>query len=109
MPKTKRKWRHGDEFLTLLPGVIFYLDLLEEIDGGALEGLVAQHLRTWCTYRKRDDRLYYWRTKSSNEVDFVDYGEASFVAIEVKRAMKIIRNPKRPCSILAKTNSILTA
>lgn len=65
------------------------LDRPEEIDGAALEGLVAQHLRAWCAYRKRDDRLYYWRTKAGNEVDFVVYGEDTFVAIEVKRAAKI--------------------
>lgn len=65
------------------------LDRPEEIERGALEGLVAQHLRAWCAYRKRDDRLYYWRTKAGNEVDFVVYGEACFVAIEVKRAAKI--------------------
>lgn len=65
------------------------LDRPEEIDGGALEGLVAQHLRAWCAYRKRDDQLYYWRTKAGNEVDFVVYGETCFVAMEVKRAAKI--------------------
>ncbi len=33
--------------------------------------------------------LYYWRTGSGLEVDFVLYGEAGLIAIEVKRAAKI--------------------
>lgn len=65
------------------------LDRREEIEGVALEGLVAQHLRAWCAYRGSDHQLYYWRTKSGNEVDFVVYGEDSFIALEVKRTAKI--------------------
>jgi predicted AAA+ superfamily ATPase len=52
----------------------------------ALEGLVAQHLRAWIAYRAAGAQLYYWRTKSGSEVDFVVYGPNIFCAIEVKRA-----------------------
>lgn len=62
------------------------LDRPEEIEGMALEGLVAQHLRAWIAYRGTGAGLYYWRTKSGSEVDFVVYGEDVFWAIEVKRA-----------------------
>lgn len=62
------------------------LDRPEEIEGMALEGLVAQHLRAWCAYREGEARLYYWRTKSGSEVDFVVYGPDVFVGIEVKRS-----------------------
>ncbi|QJD30669.1 DUF4143 domain-containing protein [Methylococcus geothermalis] len=65
------------------------LDRAEEIEGMALEGLVAQHLRAWIGYRRRGEQLYYWRTKSGSEVDFVIYGPESFYAIEVKRAVHI--------------------
>lgn len=65
------------------------LDRTEEIDGMVLEGLVAQHLRAWAAYRGEGDRLYYWRTKSGSEVDFVVYGPAVFAAIEVKRAANV--------------------
>jgi predicted AAA+ superfamily ATPase len=65
------------------------LDRPEEIEGMALEGLVAQHLRAWCAYRQGDNRLHYWRTKAGNEVDFVVYGEETFTAIEVKRTTRI--------------------
>jgi uncharacterized protein len=64
------------------------LDRAEEIEGGALEGLVAQHLRAYLDYRRQDEKLYYWRTKSGSEIDFIIYG-ASFVAIEVKRSTSL--------------------
>nr|WP_218915036.1 DUF4143 domain-containing protein [Desulfurivibrio alkaliphilus] len=65
------------------------LDRPSEIAGPALEGLVAQHLRAWIAYRQSDARLYYWRTKSGNEVDFVLYGQDVFTAIEVKHAAHV--------------------
>ncbi len=65
------------------------LDRPEEIEGMALEGLVAQHLRAWIAYRASGARLYYWRTKSGSEVDFVLYGPDVFWAIEVKRAASV--------------------
>ncbi len=65
------------------------LDSPSEIDGAGLEGLVAQHLRAWIAYSGRDCGLYYWRTKSGVEVDFVLYGEETFGAIEVKNAARV--------------------
>jgi uncharacterized protein len=65
------------------------LDRPEEIDGAALEGLVAQHLRAWLAYRDADAALYFWRTRSGAEVDFVVYGAAGFWAIEVKNKDRI--------------------
>lgn len=60
------------------------LDAPQEIDGAALEGMVAQHLRAWISYSGNAADLYFWRTKSGNEIDFVLYGEDIFYAIEVK-------------------------
>lgn len=65
------------------------LDAPQEIDGGALEGLVAQHLRAWVAYSGDITELYFWRTKSGNEVDFVIYGQGIFWAIEVKNTAKL--------------------
>lgn len=65
------------------------LDRPEEIDGAALEGLVAQHLRAWLAYRGADAELFFWRTRSGVEVDFVVYGPAGFWAIEVKNRDRI--------------------
>jgi len=72
------------------------LDLPTEIDGPALEGLVAQHLRAWVDYSHSSYRLFYWRTKSGTEVDFIVYGREGFWAIEVKNTQKIRRNELRP-------------
>ncbi len=65
------------------------LDRPEEIEGHALEGLVAQHLRAWIAYSNADCDLYYWRTRSGTEVDFVLYGADVFAAIEVKNTGRI--------------------
>ena len=65
------------------------LDSPQEIDGAALEGLVAQHLRAWSAYSGDAADMYFWRTKSGNEVDFVLYGENTFCAIEVKNTTQI--------------------
>lgn len=65
------------------------LDRAEEIEGAALEGLVAQHLRAWIAYTAEPHELFFWRTRSGVEVDFVVYGPSEFVAIEVKNAARI--------------------
>jgi len=65
------------------------LDRPEEIEGQALEGLVAQHLRAWMAYSKLKRELFFWRTRSGVEVDFVVYGPDGLWAIEVKNTQKI--------------------
>lgn len=65
------------------------LDRPEEIEGAALEGLVAQHLRAWNDYSGSEHTISYWRTRSGVEVDFVVYGPKGFWAIEVKNAKRI--------------------
>ena len=71
------------------------LDRPQEIDGAALEGLVAQHLRAFCAYSSKTFDLFYWRTRSGVEVDFVLYGEAGFWAVEVKNARDVKREDLR--------------
>lgn len=71
------------------------LDLPAEIDGPALEGLVAQHLRAWIDYSRSSCKLSYWRTRAGSEVDFIVYGKDGFWAIEVKNSSKIRRNDLR--------------
>lgn len=71
------------------------LDAPSEIDGAALEGLVLQHLRAWNEYGANNHNLYFWRTKSGSEVDFIVYGEEHFVAIEVKNSARIDRSDLR--------------
>ncbi len=74
------------------------LDRSEEIDGAALEGLVAQHLRAWIAYGKQaeSNKLYFWRSRAGSEVDFVLYGPSGFWAIEVKNSSRIRPEDLRP-------------
>ena len=65
------------------------LDRPEEIEGPALEGLVAQHLRGWIAYSGDNEELFYWRTRSGVEVDFVVYGPGGLTALEVKNTAQI--------------------
>ena len=62
------------------------LDQTQEIEGAALEGLVGQVLRAWIAAHNTDSGLFFWRTQSGLEVDFVVYGPDSFMAIEVKNS-----------------------
>lgn len=72
------------------------LDRPEEIGGHLLEGLVGQHLRAWIDYSGTDTRLYFWRTRSGVEVDFVLYGREGLCAIEVKSARRLHPQDLRP-------------
>jgi predicted AAA+ superfamily ATPase len=59
------------------------------MQGAALEGLVAVHLKTWMDYSQSTYTLSFWRTRSGLEVDFIVYGEHGFWAIEVKNSKNI--------------------
>ena len=61
------------------------LDTPEEADGAALETLILQVLRATIDALRLPFELYFWRTVSGTEVDFVLYGEGGLVGIEVKR------------------------
>lgn len=65
------------------------LDKPQEIEGCALEGLVAQHLAAWNSYSGGKHKVYFWRTVSGSEVDFIVYGDTVFWAIEVKNTSRI--------------------
>lgn len=71
-------------YRTLRPQGI--LDSSQEIEGFALEGLVAQHLKSWVTAQNQPHSLSFWRTQTKLEVDFIVYGPKGFWAIEVKRS-----------------------
>lgn len=65
------------------------LDRPEEIEGAALEGLVAQHLRAWVAYSDAEFDLFYWRTRAGVEIDFILYGADGFWALEVKNSGRV--------------------
>jgi hypothetical protein len=68
------------------------LDAPAEIEGIALETMVAQHLRALCQLRPGGAQLSFWRTRPSLEVDFVIYGPDLFLAVEVKRSRRVERS-----------------
>ncbi len=72
------------------------LDSPQEIDGIALENLVFQNLIAWNAYKGNGNDIFYWRTKSGTEVDFILYGKDTFVAIEVKNSNKIRSQDLKP-------------
>lgn len=65
------------------------MDKEAELEGPALEGLVASHLRAWVQAQREPHQFCFWRTKSQLEVDFIIYGPKGFWAIEVKRGRDV--------------------
>ncbi|HMJ24738.1 MAG TPA: AAA family ATPase, partial [Pyrinomonadaceae bacterium] len=65
------------------------LDSPSELNGLALEGLVAQHMRAWCDYSAGTHHLHYWQTRARVEVDFIIYGESGLYAVEVKNSQRV--------------------
>lgn len=85
------------------------LDRVEEIEGVALEGLVAQHLRAWNDYSTEKHDLAFWRTRSGLEVDFVVYGPQGFWVLEVKNATKIYPVDTKPLEAFLEDYPMATA
>ncbi|MBI4425195.1 MAG: ATP-binding protein [Elusimicrobia bacterium] len=100
--KAKRHLVQHPKFYYMDPGVFRALrpkgplDAPEGISGAALEGLVAQQLRAWIAYGAEDRQLSFWRTKSGVEVDFIVYGENTFLALEVKSSRRVSSKDVRP-------------
>lgn len=71
------------------------LDIPEEIHGAALEGLILQNMRAELDFIDPSTEIFFWRTKSGSEIDFIVYGEKFFTAIEVKNSKTIRPNDLR--------------
>ena len=56
------------------------LDISSERHGPALETLFLQHLRAMNDYYYLAYEIYFWRTQSQLEVDFILYGEKGLFA-----------------------------
>lgn len=65
------------------------LDASAELDGAALETIFLQSLRAINDYQELGYTIYFWRTSSGQEVDFVIYGEKGLHAFEIKRTNNI--------------------
>ena len=61
------------------------LDSESEIDGAALETLFLQEIRALNDYYELGYKIYYWRSASGMEVDFILYGPRGLFAFEIKR------------------------
>jgi len=93
--RAKRDLISHVKFYYFDPGVFRYLrpkgplDKEAEIEGPALEGLVAEHLHIWTQSQIESHQLSFWRTRTGLEVDFVIYGPRGFWGIEVKRSKEL--------------------
>lgn len=65
------------------------LDLEEELDGASIETLIFQELKCLIDSENKNLEIFFYRTQSKQEVDFVLYGEDGFFGIEVKRSTKV--------------------
>lgn len=61
------------------------LDTPEENDGAGLETVFLQNIRAINDYYRLGLEIYYWRTSTDVEVDFILYGKRGLYAIEIKR------------------------
>lgn len=64
------------------------LDAPSEIEGIALETFVFQEIKALNNYLNLGYSLFFWRSASQFEVDFVLYGKKGIIAVEVKRTKK---------------------
>ncbi len=72
------------------------LDVVEEIEGAALETLVLQELRAINDNHALGYDIGFWRTAHGQEVDFVLYGPQGFWGIEVKRSALVRPHDLKP-------------
>jgi predicted AAA+ superfamily ATPase len=65
------------------------LDTREAADGAALETLFFQSLSAINDYYGLDYKIYFWRTSTGLEVDFIIYGPRGLHAFEIKRSSQV--------------------
>lgn len=99
--KAKRKLMRKDKFYLFDSGVYQALrptgpfDYPQEIGGMAFETLFLQNLRALNDYLNLGYKIYYWKTVSGVEVDFVIYGEKGIKAFELKSKTKVTKKDFR--------------
>jgi len=93
--RTKRRTRAHPKFYFFDAGLFRTLRPLGPLEtdgettGPALETLVLQELTALGSYLRKRYQIYYWRSASNMEVDFILYGEGTFSAIEVTKANRV--------------------
>lgn len=93
--RAKRRLIQKDRFYYFDVGVYRYLrpkgflDSVSEIDGVGLETIFMQVFLALNDYYNWQKQLFYWRTSSGIEVDFIVYGEKGLQAFEIKHTQHI--------------------
>lgn len=93
--RAKRKMVSHEKFYFFDTGVYRHLrpmsplDTQEEADGASLETLFLQSLLAINDYYKLGYKIYFWRTHSGTEVDFIAYGPNGLHAFEIKRGTQV--------------------
>ncbi len=93
--RAKRRLIQKDRFYYFDVGVYRYLrpkgilDHPAEIEGPGLETCFMQIFLALNDYLNWNHLLYYWRTSSGLEVDFIVYGETGLWAFEIKHTQHI--------------------
>ncbi|MCF6807424.1 ATP-binding protein [Thiotrichales bacterium 19S9-12] len=88
----KRKAISTAKFYFFDLGVVNYLSKISqlppqsELYGDKLEHFIALEIRAYLSYRRINQSLYYWRSKSGMEVDFIIGDD---VALEVKATKRV--------------------
>jgi predicted AAA+ superfamily ATPase len=77
------------------------LDSIEEAEGAGLETLVLQVLRAVNDYYDLGYTIYFWRTSTGQEVDFVLYGPQGLHAFEIKRSATITNKALKGLQVFA--------
>ena len=78
------------------------LDSPEEIDGAACETLLFQELMAVNDALDLGYKLFYWRSSTQAEVDFVLYGERGLLAFEIKRTSRVSESHLRGLRLFLK-------
>ncbi|EKE25642.1 MAG: hypothetical protein ACD_5C00086G0001, partial [uncultured bacterium] len=93
--RAKRRLISSEKFYFFDAGVYYHLrpkgllDTASEMAGSGLETLFYQSCLALIDYHQLDYQLFYWRTVSGVEVDFIVYGQKALLAIEVKHNKQI--------------------
>ena len=66
------------------------LDSLAEAEGAVLETLFFQSLAAINDYFDLGYTIYFWRTVSGQEIDFILYGPRGLIAFEIKRSTNVM-------------------
>lgn len=77
------------------------LDLTSELEGPALETLFFHHHRALGEMCRWDQQLYFWRSASGQEVDFVSYGSLGLFGFEVQRNSIVLEDNLKALRLFA--------